>query len=112
MISIPCILFFLKKNFSRYYECNIKGEQKELLCPDGLVYDEKQQNCDYPSKVVCGNRTKLRRCNDLIQIISRDNCRHYFENIIGKTLNLAQKVTFSMAEQNSPRANEICPKLL
>ena len=58
--------FFLKKTISRYYECNIKGEQKELLCPDGLVYDEKQQNCDYPSKVVCGNRTKLRRCNDLL----------------------------------------------
>jgi hypothetical protein len=45
----------------RYYECNIKGEQKELLCPDGLVYDEKSQNCDYPSKVVCGPRTELRK---------------------------------------------------
>ena len=46
----------------RYYECNIKGEESEHLCPDGLVYDEKSQNCDYPSKVDCGSRKDLRKC--------------------------------------------------
>lgn len=46
---------------TRYKECNIKGEETEKLCPDGLVFEEKAQHCDYPSKVVCGNRTKLRK---------------------------------------------------
>jgi len=43
----------------KYFECNIKGEQSEHLCVDGYVYDEKSQNCDYPSKVDCGQRTEL-----------------------------------------------------
>ena len=45
----------------KYYECNIKGEESEHLCIDGYVYDVKQQNCDYPSKVDCGSRTELRK---------------------------------------------------
>ena len=52
----------------RYFECNIKGEEEELLCDDGLVFDEKSQNCDYPSKVVCGPRTKLRKFLDNFSI--------------------------------------------
>ena len=57
--------------FFRYYECNIKGEVKELLCPDGLVFDDKSQNCDYPSKVKCGARLNLRK---LIHCFT-SNCR-------------------------------------
>ena len=55
VISAVCSIFF------RYFECNIKGEQSEHLCVDGYVYDEKFQNCDYPSKVDCGQRTELRK---------------------------------------------------
>ena len=54
-------MFNIHLNY-RYYECNIKGEESEHLCPDGLVYDEKSQNCDYPSKVDCGSRKDLREC--------------------------------------------------
>ena len=47
----------------RYYECNIKGEEKEKLCDDGYVFDISAQHCDYPSKVNCTGRPKLRKCN-------------------------------------------------
>ena len=51
----------MKFIFQRYYQCNIKGEESEKFCPDGLVYEETSQNCDYPSKVNCGARTELRK---------------------------------------------------
>ena len=51
----------LASKFCRYYKCNIKGEEEELLCPDGLVFDIKGEYCNYPSKVNCGNRTELRK---------------------------------------------------
>ena len=48
-------------NFTRYYECNIKGEEKEKLCIDGYMYDINAQHCDYPSKVNCTGRPKQRK---------------------------------------------------
>ena len=45
----------------RYFECNIKGEEAEKLCPDGLVFDIYTQNCDYPAKVDCSLRPELRK---------------------------------------------------
>nr|ACO14568.1 Peritrophin-1 precursor [Caligus clemensi] len=43
----------------KYYECNIKGEVQEKLCLDGLMFDVKRERCDYPAKVICGDRKKL-----------------------------------------------------
>ena len=45
----------------RYFECNIKGELKEKLCPDGFVFDIDQEKCDYPVKVNCTGRSLLRK---------------------------------------------------
>eukprot|EP00096_Caligus_rogercresseyi_P003969 TRINITY_DN1802_c0_g1_i1.p1 TRINITY_DN1802_c0_g1~~TRINITY_DN1802_c0_g1_i1.p1 ORF type:complete len:336 (-),score=78.98 TRINITY_DN1802_c0_g1_i1:194-1201(-) len=47
----------------KYYECNIKGEVKEKLCLDGLMFDLKQERCDYPAKVDCEERKKLQEAN-------------------------------------------------
>lgn len=72
----------------KYFECNIKGEEKEHLCDDGLVYDEKSQNCDYPSKVDCGPRTKLQppqpskncpRANGFFAWPAKDSCQKFWD---------------------------------
>jgi len=72
----------------KYYECNIKGEEKELLCIDGLVYEPAQQGCDYPSKVVCGNRTKLQpaqptkncpRANGYFPWPAEESCQKFYD---------------------------------
>ncbi|TRY66015.1 hypothetical protein TCAL_13954, partial [Tigriopus californicus] len=47
--------------WKEYYECNIKGEEKEELCPDGFAFDIKSENCDYPTKVNCTGRPELRK---------------------------------------------------
>ena len=44
----------------RYLECNIKGELREHLCPDGFVFDINLEKCDYPVKVNCTGRPLLR----------------------------------------------------
>ncbi|XP_018569404.1 protein obstructor-E-like [Anoplophora glabripennis] len=44
-----------------YYLCS-QGEYEEKLCPDGLVFDDKDPNherCDIPANVDCGDRTVL-----------------------------------------------------
>lgn len=46
-----------------YYVCS-KGEYEEKLCPDGLVFDDRDPNherCDIPANVDCGERTALRK---------------------------------------------------
>lgn len=43
----------------KYFECNIKGELKEHLCPDGFVFDRTLLKCDYPVKVNCSTRPLL-----------------------------------------------------
>jgi len=43
----------------KYFECNIKGELKEKLCPDGFVFDINLEKCDYPVKVNCTGRPTL-----------------------------------------------------
>jgi len=43
----------------KYLECNIKGELKEHLCPDGFVFDITLEKCDYPVKVNCSTRPNL-----------------------------------------------------
>jgi len=72
----------------KYFECNIKGEEKENLCPDGLVFDEKSQNCDYPSKVDCGQRSKLQsaqpskncpRANGFFAWPAKESCQKFWD---------------------------------
>lgn len=44
-----------------YYICS-KGVHEEKLCPDGLVFDDRDPNherCDIPANVECGDRTEL-----------------------------------------------------
>jgi len=43
----------------KYFECNIKGEIKEHLCPDGFTFDITLEKCDYPVKVNCSTRPNL-----------------------------------------------------
>jgi len=43
----------------KYLECNIKGELREHLCPDGFTFDIPLQKCDYPVKVNCSTRPEL-----------------------------------------------------
>jgi len=43
----------------KYHECNIKGELREHLCPDGFVFDITLEKCDYPVKVNCTGRPLL-----------------------------------------------------
>jgi len=43
----------------KYLECNIKGELRQHLCPDGFVFDIHQEKCDYPVKVNCTGRPLL-----------------------------------------------------
>jgi hypothetical protein len=45
-----------------YYKCK-QGEAEEILCPDGLVFDDGnpiQARCDIPANVECGGRRELR----------------------------------------------------
>ncbi len=49
------------KQCDKFEECNIKGEKKVLLCPDGLVFDVKSEHCDYPAKVNCTGRPDMRK---------------------------------------------------
>jgi len=47
----------------KYYYCNADAQiEEELLCPDGLVFDQysnKKTPCDHYFNVNCGNRTDL-----------------------------------------------------
>lgn len=76
------------KQCDKYYECNIKGEEKELLCPDGLQFEEKSQNCDYPAKVVCGDRKELQtaqpskncpRANGFFPWPAEESCQKFWD---------------------------------
>ena len=60
----------------RYLECNIKGELREHLCPDGFVFDITLEKCDYPVKVNCSTRPQLQatlsnHANNSILILSQ-----------------------------------------
>eukprot|EP00092_Neocalanus_flemingeri_P010905 GFUD01011745.1.p1 GENE.GFUD01011745.1~~GFUD01011745.1.p1 ORF type:complete len:464 (+),score=98.25 GFUD01011745.1:88-1392(+) len=43
----------------KFLECNIKGELREHLCPDGFTFDITLEKCDYPVKVNCSTRPLL-----------------------------------------------------
>ena len=53
----------------KYLECNIKGELRQHLCPDGFVFDIHQEKCDYPVKVNCTGRDLLREYRSFQQNI-------------------------------------------
>jgi len=72
----------------KYYECNIKGEEKEKLCIDGYVYDINAQHCDYPSKVNCTGRPKLQppqpakncpRQNGFFPFPAEESCQKFWD---------------------------------
>lgn len=47
----------------KFYEC-ADGVSTVKLCPDGLVFDEtirKENKCDQPFNVECGDRTEMRK---------------------------------------------------
>lgn len=59
-----------------YIECR-DGQARELLCPDGLVFNEKKTKlnrypCDYPVEVDCGSRSQLQPANP------SEHCPHRF----------------------------------
>ncbi len=77
-----------EKQCDKYYECNIKGEISEHLCADGLVFDVKTENCDYPAKVNCGNRTELQepqpskncpRANGFFAFPANETCQKFWD---------------------------------
>lgn len=78
----------------KYYECNIKGEQKEKLCIDGYMYDIHAQHCDYPSKVNCTGRPNLQepqptkncpRANGFFPFPANESCQKFWDCREGKS---------------------------
>lgn len=52
-----------KVQCDKYYEC-VDGVAKEIICPDGLVFDETirlKNKCDQPFNVDCEDRIELRK---------------------------------------------------
>ncbi|XP_045122184.1 uncharacterized protein LOC123510826 [Portunus trituberculatus] len=43
---------------SKYCECVMEGLAYELQCPDGLMWDEVRNSCDWWYNVDCGSRPK------------------------------------------------------
>ncbi|XP_055856406.1 protein obstructor-E-like isoform X1 [Episyrphus balteatus] len=56
-----------------YIEC-VHGQQVEMLCPDGLLFNEKSSGypCGYPIDVQCEQRTKTQNAQPT------DDCPHQF----------------------------------
>lgn len=72
----------------KYYECNIKGEETEELCPDGFAFDIKSENCDYPTKVNCTGRPELQtpqpskncpRANGFFAFPANESCQKFWD---------------------------------
>jgi len=77
----------------KYYECNIKGELKEHLCPDGFTFDIPLQKCDYPVKVNCSTRpllqepqpsTNCSRANGFFPLPANVSCQDFWDCREGK----------------------------
>ncbi|GLH10772.1 Uncharacterized protein GBIM_15671 [Gryllus bimaculatus] len=54
------------KQCDKFYDCD-GGVPTEKLCPDGLVFDptiRKQNKCDQPFNVDCGDRIELQKLKD------------------------------------------------
>lgn len=72
----------------KYYECNIKGEIREHLCPDGFTFDPTLQKCDYPVKVNCTTRPLLQepqpskncsRANGFFPWPASESCQKFWD---------------------------------
>jgi len=83
-----------KEQCDKYYECNIKGEEKMKLCDDGLVYDIASQHCDYPAKVNCTGRPDLQeaqvskncpRANGFFPFPAEESCQKFWDCRGGKS---------------------------
>jgi len=72
----------------KYYECNIKGEIRDHLCPDGFAFDPTLQKCDYPVKVNCTSRPLLQepqpskncsRANGFFPWPANESCQNFWD---------------------------------
>jgi len=72
----------------KYYECNIKGEIRDHLCPDGFTFDPTLQKCDYPVKVNCTTRPLLQepqpskncsRANGFFPWPANESCQNFWD---------------------------------
>jgi len=72
----------------KYLECNIKGELREHLCPDGFVFDITLEKCDYPVKVNCSTRPELQepqpsvncsRANGFFPWPAKISCQNFWD---------------------------------
>lgn len=85
----------------KYYTCD-DGIATELLCPDGLVFDETNKlinKCDQPFNVDCGNRTELQEPKSLNEKCPRKNgffahpvqsvCNIFYNCIDGDAIEMA-----------------------
>lgn len=72
----------------KYYECNIKGEIRTHLCPDGFTFDPTLQKCDYPVKVNCTTRPNLQepqpstncsRANGFFAWPANESCQNFWD---------------------------------
>ncbi|KAK4296344.1 hypothetical protein Pmani_031150 [Petrolisthes manimaculis] len=80
----------------KYYDC-YRGEVKEKMCPDGLVFDDTQppkvEQCNYPFIVQCPDGALLQpalpsgiecpRQNGYFEHEDPSNCREYYECTTG-----------------------------
>ncbi|KAJ8920555.1 hypothetical protein NQ315_005424 [Exocentrus adspersus] len=83
-----------------YYVCS-QGEYEEKLCPDGLVFDDRDPNherCDIPANVDCGDRTALQepkpskgcpRANGYYRHPDLDACDKFYNCVDGEPNELA-----------------------
>jgi len=77
-----------KLQCDRYLECNIKGQLRPHLCPDGFVFDISLEKCDYPVKVNCSTRPQLQepqpsvncsRANGFFPWPSNISCQNFWD---------------------------------
>ncbi|KAG7300326.1 hypothetical protein JYU34_015915 [Plutella xylostella] len=75
---------------SKFYKCAY-GEPVEQDCPAGLLYNQKQQYCDYPENVSCGQTARSGEwlpngCPSsptVHWLLPAENCNQYYQCVRG-----------------------------
>lgn len=71
----------------KYFECNIKGQLREHICPDGWVFEVEREECDIPVKVNCSTRpilqepqpsTNCSRANGYFVVPANISCQQFY----------------------------------
>jgi len=80
--SIPEFKYTLEDpdQCDKYWECNVKGNLIEKLCPDGSVYDIPGKSCNHPQRVNCTSRPLLQEPVDPHPACPRLNGYFYTED--------------------------------